>query len=280
MVVTMPDMPAHRGRKLTAPAVKLQAREYGIPVIQPAKLSPVPKEIADLKDDVFVVAAYGNMLPRELLKLPLKGTLNAHPSLLPRHRGPSPVQTALLEGDRETGVTLIALDDKMDHGPIVLQRRYDGSLEEIRSPELERELGTLAGSMLLELIPLWLKGKITPAEQDHGSATFTRKMAKEDGRIDWNRSAGYIARQIRALDPWPGTYTLFQGKNLKILKAREIKEQSYGKPGGAVALPQGFGIQTGDGILEILELQLEGRKPASAKDFLLGHRDIIGTVFE
>lgn len=281
-VVTMPDKPADRGQKLTSPPVKLAAQRFGIPVLQPQNLQTVPPEIAKAQPDLFVVAAYGKFLPLKLLQLPSRGTLNIHPSLLPRHRGPSPIQTAILEGDEKTGVTIILLDEEMDHGPIVAQQVYTGDLMSITTPVLKRELGLLAGEMLVRVIPQWVAGNIQAVSQDHSKATRTKMFMKEDGKIDWRKPAQYIERQIRAFTPWPGTFALFAGKNLKVLKAltlpTKLSETKFSPGTVFLTADKKLAIQCREDALIVEELQLEGGKPMSSKEFLLGHKDIVGST--
>lgn len=283
-VVTMPDKPADRGLELAPPPVKLVAQRFGIPILQPQNLQTVPAEIAKAQPDLFVVAAYGKFLPLKLLQLPSRGTLNMHPSLLPRYRGPSPIQTAILEGDEKTGVTIILLDEEMDHGPIAAQQVYAGDLTNITTPVLKRELGLLAGEMLIRVIPQWVAGKLQAVPQDHSKATRTKMFSKEDGKIDWERSAQYIERQIRAFTPWPGTCTLFASKSLKILKASvlsaKLSEAKFSPGTVFLTADKKLAIQCGEDALVVEELQLEGKKPMSSKEFLLGHKGIVGSTLD
>ncbi|TSC55670.1 MAG: methionyl-tRNA formyltransferase [Parcubacteria group bacterium Greene0714_21] len=249
LVVTGPDKPAGRKQELTPSPVKKVAQEHNLSLTQPER----PAELlsrSELKEAEFIVlAAYGNILPKELVGLPPKGALNVHPSLLPLYRGPSPERSALLNGDEKTGVTVIVMDEKVDHGPILAQEEFVIP-EDMRHEELHAKLGEIGGELLVKTLPLWLEGKIEPKEQDHTKATYTKKLTREDGRIDWKKPAEYIERQVRALNPWPGTFTTFEGKRLKILKAH---------------------IEQGTLIID--ELQLEGKKPTTYREFLLGHKD-------
>jgi methionyl-tRNA formyltransferase len=220
--------------------VRDKLREAGYELV-----SPESKEI-----DLIVVGFYGKILSKEMLEKPKYGALNVHPSLLPKYRGPSPVQTTILNGDAKTGVTIIKMDEEVDHGPILASTKFEIRNSKLTTPELEKILWTLGGDLLLEIIPKWLKGEIKPQEQDHKKATYTKKLTREDGRIDWAKPVEYIERQIRAFTPWPGAFTMWKGKRVKILKAHLEKER-----------------------LVIDELQLEGKKPTSLRDFLLGHKD-------
>ena len=210
--------------------------------------------------DLIVVACYGKILPKEMLKIPRYGALNVHPSLLPKYRGAAPVPAAILNGEEETGVTIILMDEEVDHGPLLAQKKFQitnykfqNGLGKPTTPELLQILWELGGDLLVEVIPKWIADEIIPREQDHGKATYTKKLAREDGRIDWNRPVEYIERQIRAFTPWPGAFTFWKGKRMKILKSY-INDQ---------------------GRLVIDELQIEGKKPTTLREFLLGHKDFI-----
>lgn len=293
LVVTGPDKPAGRKQKLTPSPVKaciLKHETWNLKLLQPEELdSRFTLYVSSFKPDLIVVAAYGKILPKDILDIPVHGALNVHPSLLPLYRGPSPERGALLNGDEKTGVTVILMDEKADHGPILAQEEF-AIPENMRHEELHAKLGEIGGELLVKTIPQWLQGKITPKEQDHSRATYTKKLTKEDGRIDWNKSAEYIERQVRAFYPWPGTFTSFKAKrqktkdkitiqNLKILKASVLL--NIEGEAGRTFLAHGdtIGVYTGIDALLIDELQLEGGKPMSSKEFLLGHRDFIGYVF-
>jgi len=297
LVVTTPDKPAGRNLKLISPPVKILAEQYSLPVAQPEKLGLAKFDLQNLakpslEPDLFVVASYGEILPREVLDIPKKGTLNVHPSLLPQYRGPSPVHTAILNGDRNTGVTIMLLDEKMDHGPILAQQEFPISNETF--PLLRDKLAELGADLLMKTIPAWVAGSIKAVVQDDSKATYTKIFAKEDGKIDWNKSAEEVERQIRAFTPWPGTFTSFkvenQKSNLKILRAsvlpQNLAKPSYPQiglakfaPGAVFLTPEGkLGIQCGEDALVIEELQLEGKKPMSSKEFLLGHKTIIDSI--
>ena len=210
-------------------------------------------DLGNKEVDLIVVASYGKILPKEMLKIPKYGALNAHPSLLPKYRGPAPVPTTILNGEKETGVTIILMDEQVDHGPILASKKFEIGDKKITTPELLKILWELGGDLLVETIPKWIRGEITPQEQDHSKATYTKKLTREDGRIDWDRPVEYIERQIRAFFPWPGVFTFWKGKRLKVLKSY-INDQ---------------------GKLVVDELQLEGKKPTTYREFLLGHKDFI-----
>jgi|SRR3989344_3866109 len=227
-------------------------REFGEIVRE--KLKTASFTLVDLKGqqvDLIVVACYGKILPKEMLEIPKYGALNVHPSLLPKYRGPAPVPATILDGEEETGVSIILMDEQVDHGPILASTKYEIRNTKPTAPELLQTLWELGGDLIVETIPKWIRGEITPQEQNHGKATYTKKLTREDGRIDWNRPVEYTERQIRAFTPWPGAFTFWQGKRLKILKSY-INDQ---------------------GKLIIDELQLEGKKPTTLQEFLLGHKD-------
>lgn len=233
-------------------------REFGEIVRE--KLKATGFQLVDLKGqqvDLIVVACYGKILPKEMLKIPKYGALNVHPSLLPKYRGPAPVPHTILNDEKETGVTIILMDEEVDHGPVLASReflisnfQFSNGLGKPTTPELLQTLWELGGDLLVKTIPKWIAGEITPQEQDHSIATYTKKFAREDGRIDWKAPVEYIERQIRAFTPWPGAFTFWKGKRIKILKAH---------------------VEQGKLIID--ELQLEGKKPTTYREFLLGHKD-------
>jgi methionyl-tRNA formyltransferase len=288
LVVATPDKPAGRNQVLTPPPVKVLAERYHLPVAQPVKLSLAKFGMSNLaklsfEADLFVVAAYGKILPKDILGIPKYGALNVHPSLLPKYRGASPVQAVLLNGEEETGVTIILMDEKVDHGPIIANSKFEIRNSKFMYPELHNTLAKIGAELLIKTIPDWIARKIKPVPQDDSKATYTKIFIKEDGRIDWSKEAGYIERQVRAFTPWPGTYTLWNSKLLKILKARviTIPEDVEHKEAGAVFLINGqFAVTTKENALLIEEVQLEGGKPVRSGDFLLGHRAIINSTLD
>ncbi len=275
-VYSQPDRPSGRGRKLVPTPTKRFAEERGIEVRQPKSLRSEGEcaALAESGPDVVVVAAYGIFLPPEALGIPPLGCLNIHPSLLPKHRGPSPVVTAILNGDGETGVTIMKLDEGMDSGPVVVQKEVPiGDME--TAPELTRRLFGLGADALVDTLPGWASGSIRAKLQDESQVTITSLVKKEDGEVDWNCSATHIARMVRAYQGWPGTFTHWSGKLLKILEA----SSSAGSVpvGHVVELGNDrVGIGTGEGLLSVGKLQLEGRRPSDARDFVRGHPDFVG----
>ncbi|HUV80902.1 MAG TPA: methionyl-tRNA formyltransferase [Patescibacteria group bacterium] len=283
LAVTAPDKPAGRKLILTPPPVKITAQKYGIPIIQPEKISSLKPEISDLKPDLIIVASFGRILPKGILELPKYGCLNLHPSLLPQYRGATPIQSAVLDGCEKTGATVILMDEKMDHGPIVAQKTLVMEKQET-AVSLFDKLAELSADLILETIPKWLGNEIKARKQDESRATFTRILTKENGRINWRRPAEEIERKIRAFNPWPGTYCLANDKIFKILKAGVLKQTENGPFGSAgktyLASNDKIAVQTGQDFLIIKKLQLAGKKETVVADFLKGHLNFIGTVLE
>jgi methionyl-tRNA formyltransferase len=229
LVVTQPDRPAGRGRDLTPPPVKVAAERLGLPVFQPASLRD-PAAIERLQaaqPEVGIVAAYGEILRKNVLAVPSLGYLNIHPSLLPLHRGPTPIHGAILAGDTETGVSIMRLDPGMDSGPLLAQAIVPLP-DTARCGPLTDELFQLGARMLVQVLPLYASGQIEPREQDHSQATVTRMLKKEDGQIDWNLPALVIERMTRAYDPWPGAFTTWRNEPMKIRAAR-VHQQAHGQ---------------------------------------------------
>ena len=274
---TPPDRRQGRGRTLAPSPVKQRAEELGIPVEQPATFrnADAVGRLADYAPDVIAVAAYGRLLPADVLDLPRFGCLNLHPSLLPRHRGPSPVAGAILAGDDDTGVTVMLLDEGMDTGPIVAQRaRAIGPEDDAET--LTAELFRDGAALLNEVIPDWVAGTVAAVPQDDRQATYTSKMERADGIADWTREAEFLCRQQRAYAPWPGLHTKWDGKEVKLLDVAPMASGSAA-PGlviGAEAEP--IAVGAGGGLLAVRRLQLEGRRPADAADFVRGYPHFIG----
>jgi methionyl-tRNA formyltransferase len=279
-VVTQPDRPAGRGRQVLSPPVKEAALARNLEILQPRTLraAGVVEQLADWQPEVIVVAAFGQILRPEVLSLPSHGCLNVHASLLPRYRGAAPIPAAILAGEQKTGVTVMLMDEGLDTGPILAQAELPiGSGD--TSATLTARLSVLGASLLIETLPAWLAGEIRPRPQDESQATWCRTLRKEDGRLDWAQSATYLDRQVRASDPWPGAYTTWHGRRLKVLRTQPWPDWSGpGQVGQAVALGEGIGVVTGQGALELVEVQLAGKKPMSAGAFLRGQRDLLGDV--
>lgn len=277
-VVTAPDKPAGRGQKITSPPAKVYADIHGISVLQPEKLKDeiFLHTLHSLNADMFVIASYGKILPAKLLDIPPKGVVNVHPSLLPRYRGPSPIQGVILAGDKTTGVTLMLTDKDMDHGPILVQQEIEISHPTYQ--QLHDILADLGGKLLVETLPKWITGGITPRDQDHTKATYTKLFTKEDGHIDWSKSAEEIDRMVRALNPWPGTWSYniaevglpHMRKRVKILAGHSTNEPSPMPPGTLIKTKSGqLAACTGRMIYIIEMLQLEGKQKISGKEFFI-----------
>jgi methionyl-tRNA formyltransferase len=280
-VVTQPDREKGRGRKVVISPVKELALQHGLPLLQPerAKEEAFQESLKMLQPDLFVVAAYGQILPKSVLSIPKFGAVNVHASLLPKYRGAAPIAWAILNGEKVTGVTTMMMDEGMDTGDILLQTEIPMSHEETCENLLNR-LASLGAPLLSETLEKMKAGEIHPIPQDHSKATYAPPLKKEDGYIDWKKEAIEIDRQIRAFNPWPGAFTKWNDQLLKIFKG-EIKEGTpLGKPGAVVWIGSDFiEVETGEGLLRIQEVQLEGRKRMALRDFLLGHPISVGTVF-
>ena len=278
-VVTQPDRPAGRGRKLTASPVKEFAERRSLEVYQPQGFADpgAVQRLADWQPEVIVVAAFGQILPPAVLELPPHSCLNIHGSLLPRYRGAAPISAAILAGDEKTGVTAMLMDEGMDTGPILAQAEMAIGPSDTTGT-LTAELAQLGAQLLIDTLPAWLEGRITPQHQDDDQATYCSLLRKEDGRLDWSRSVGYLDRQVRACDPWPGTYTCWQGRRLKVLRVYpRPKTSAPGTIGQVVELDPGIGVVTGQGALELLEVQLAGKKPMDIEVFVRGQQDFVGS---
>jgi methionyl-tRNA formyltransferase len=277
-VVTRPDKAAGRGRRVAFSPVKEVALACEIPVMQPRSLKEkeVVASLLELEPWVIVVAAYGQILPPEVLAIPPFGCLNVHASLLPKYRGASPVAGALLAGEEETGITIMLMDEGMDTGPILAQARLPIVSEDNRG-SLTEKLAYLGADLLLETLPRWLKEEIVPQPQEDDKATYTKILKKEEGLIDWSMSSVEIWRQVRAYNPWPSAYTDFEGRPLKILRAGSIKGRRKGEPGLVVATKEGASVVTGEGLLALEEVQLAGKRAMGIAEFLRGQRGFVGS---
>ena len=274
---TPPDRRQGRGQNLAPSPVKQRAQQLGILVEQPATLrnSDAVRRFAEHAPDLVVVVAYGRLLPADVLDLPRFGCLNLHPSLLPRHRGPSPVAGAILDGDDTTGVTVMLLDPGMDTGPIIAQSRHPIAPTD-NAETLTAELFEDGAHLLSQVIPGWVRGAVEAIPQDDARATYTSKMERADGLADWTRKGEVLWRQQRAYTPWPGLYTNWDGKEVKLLDVTPISD-GYADPGiVACADDEPIAVGCGDGMLAVRRLQLQGRRPAGAADFVRGYPHFIG----
>ena len=280
-VYTQPDKPAGRGHGVAVSPVKRLALERQISVVQPETLrsSEAVAKLASFEPELIVVAAFGLILPSEVLSLPKFGCINVHPSLLPRHRGPSPVANAILCGDELTGVTIMLMDTKVDAGPILAQRKVGISSMDTTG-SLSDKLAEAGAGLLLETLPKWVGCELKPQPQDESQATYSRLITSGDGEIDWHLSALELWRMVRAYNPWPGCYTWYRGRRLKIHRAIPLARETTGEVGEVVAVPEepGVGVVSGRGILGLCQVQLEGRRELPASEFVRGQRDFIGSI--
>ena len=285
-VYTQPDKPAGRGRPLVSPSLKRAAIALELPVVQPVsfKKPEVVAQLADFHPDVIVVAAFGQILPQSVLDIPRYGCINIHPSLLPRFRGVSPVAAAILAGDEFTGVSIMLMDKGLDTGPILAKEQIPISSQDTTG-SLTAKLSQIAAQLLLEVLPRWVRGELTPQPQNEAEATYCGPISKGEGEIDWHLPAVEIWRRVRAFQPWPGCYTKWRGRRLKIIEVVPLPEERTYDVGQVVTLAPAaecsgaaFGVCTGDGTLGVLKVQPEGKRAMSAAEFLRGQRQFIGTI--
>ncbi len=282
-VVTQPDRPKGRDLKLQPSAVKELAMRLSLPVLQPerARQPEFVQQLAELRPDLIVVAAYGQILPPAILALPAHGCLNVHTSLLPKYRGAAPIQWAILNGETETGVTLMKMDAGLDTGDILRQQRT-AILATDNAQTLHDRLATLGAELLIQTIPDWVAGRIVPEKQPTEGTTYARKITKEDGRLDWGQPAQVLWNRVRAFTPWPGAHTFQPTPSrpllLKIWSA-EVAATGVGRAGKILqADKHGIVIACGKDSLRVLELQREGGRRLNAREFLAGHELKIGDV--
>lgn len=280
-VVTQPDKPQGRGMSSLPSPVKKAALDRGIPVFAPLKLKDESfiKELQGLGADFFVVVAYGKILPRHVLDIPPKGCVNLHASLLPKYRGAAPINWAIVNGEKETGVSTMLMDSGMDTGPVLLEKRVAIGADDT-AEDLAKRLSTEGAALLAETIKLLSEGGIRPREQDGSNATYAPILKKEDGAIDWRNTAEGIKDLMRGLYPWPGAYTRWKGYTIKVLSGRAV-DCPAGKPPGTVVgvSKEGIRVATAKGVFEITELQPENKKRMPAGDFARGYRIAEGDEF-
>lgn len=277
-VVTAPDNPAGRGRRITTGPVKMLAEAREIDVQQPSSFRDPGAllDVASWRPDLIVVASYGQILPGSLLNVPAHGCLNLHPSLLPRLRGPSPVAGAILDGLTVTGTTLMKMVRKMDGGPILAQTETPIGEGET-SGQLSERLAHLSAELFVSRLPAWLSGSLKPLPQDDGQATYTRRITKDDGQVDWSQPADLIARRVRAFNPWPIAHARWGSRDIRLYRARAAEGEA--EPGEVIGLDgTGLLVGTGHGLLAVSELQLAGSRVLGASDVVRGHPDLVGSA--
>jgi methionyl-tRNA formyltransferase len=270
-VVTQPDKPVGRAQLVKPPPIKKAVTATQMPVLQSPRIKErqAIEEIRALTPDVIVVMAYGQILPRDVLEIPKIACLNLHASLLPRWRGAAPIQAAIAAGDRESGITVMYMDEGLDTGDILLQRTID-ILPHDTGGSLHDRLAEIAPEALLDSLELLAKESARRTPQDNAFATYAPKLKREDGKIDWSDSAEAIERKIRAFNPWPGAFMKFDGRNLKIFSAVIVALR--GTPGEILRGDKGLMVAAGEGALSLGEVQLEGKRRMTATEFLRGHR--------
>lgn len=275
LAVTQPDRPKGRGKELAKSPVKIVAEEAGIPVFQPVKLRDpeAVKTVAKAKPDMIIVAAFGQILPKEVLDLPKYGCINVHASLLPAYRGSAPIQWAILDGQKETGITIMKMDVGLDTGDILLQKRIEIAPDETGG-SLHDRLAELGAEALTEAIPGVIDGSLKPVPQGEMTTPYAKQLTKEMGRLDFTRPAEELERTVRGLYPWPGTYTELDGKLLKIQKAETVVLKEAGLTPGTITdiTKKSFTFVTAVGGLRVLELQPEGKRRMTTEEFLRGYR--------
>ncbi len=283
LVVTQPDRPAGRGQAPTPPPVKVAALELGLPVWQPETIrtEEAYARLRALEPDAIAVAAYGKILPQAILDIPRQGCVNVHASLLPRYRGAAPIQWAIYHGERETGVSIMRMEAGLDTGPVYLVRRTPIGPDE-DAPAVTERLAALGAEALVEVLGRLGAGTAAAERQDDAAATLAPMLTRDHARIDWTRSARAIHNQVRAFRPWPGAVTAAAGRPVKILRTRCVSqgyEAAARRPGEVLAVePEGIAVATGEGVLLLLEVQPESRKPMSGAEFARGARIGSGTA--
>ncbi len=277
-VVTQPDRPKGRGKKLTPPPVKLIAEAAGIPVLQPTaiKTAEYHDRLRSFKPDLFIVAAYGRILPGSLLNLPPLGTINVHGSLLPHYRGAAPIQWAVIKGDAETGITIMQMDEGMDTGDILLQESLPIE-EDDTAGVLFQKMAELGSKTLIQALDRLRKDQLPPGKQDDSLATEAPLLKKEMGHLDWTRSARELHCLIRGLDPWPLAYAFFNGKRYRLFSPQFVNKKASEEPGTLCRVDKnGLLIATGEGYLLIREIQPDGKKRMSVQACLCGTSFSVG----
>lgn len=271
-VITQPDRQAGRGRSLTPPPVKAKALELGLEVFQPTSLrSPEAfKQLESYAPDLIVVAAFGQILKAKVLELPKFGCINVHASLLPRWRGASPINAAILHGDQEAGVTIMMMEAGLDTGPILAKRAVPID-PETNAGELSDQLAEMGGDLLVDMLPDYLAGKITPTPQDNSLSTYAPMLSKQDGLLDFNETAEALARKVRGFYPWPGTFMTWKDQPLKVHKAQAVSKS--GQPGQHTVYESNPAVFAAEGLLVLEEIQPAGKRRMDGSTFLNGARD-------
>ena len=280
-VVTQPDRPRGRGQRMTDAPVKLRARHAGIPLLQPGTVNDASflAALADLRPDIGVVAAYGKILSEAVLAIPRAGMVNVHASLLPRYRGAAPVHRAIMAAEPETGVTIMRVVKALDAGPMLAAARRPIGRNET-SIEVEYGLAAIGASLLAATLDRLARGEVSETPQDESAASYAPRLTKDDGLIDWSRPADRVHDQIRGLHPWPHAYSYLQGSRLILLRSVTCEATADAPPGTILAARGNeLRVATGAGVLELTEIQAEGKRPMNVRDFVSGHRLTAGDRF-
>ena len=286
-VYTQSDKPIGRKQILTAPPVKILAQEHGLKVFQPLKIKPELENIKNLAPDLIVVIAYGKIIPQEILDIPKYGCINVHASLLPKYRGAACLNAPILNGDDKTGITIMKMEAGLDTGPIIKQAEIILNGKE-NLKDVHDKLSTLGAEILVPSLRLWVRGEIKASKQNDEEATYIKTLKKEDGKLDFNKSAEELERMIRAYNPWPGTYALLEGEALKVIEAKVKQENEINDKESLKSLKIGeiykenkrLLVKCGQNYLDILKLQLPGKKALSVQEFLNGSQNIVGKILE
>ncbi len=278
LAITQPDKPIGRKQLLFPSPIKTAAEKQGITVLQPEHISDIREKIALLKPDLIIVAAYAQLIPEEILNIPKHGCLNLHASLLPKYRGAAIIPAAILNGDKQTGLTIIKMDKGLDTGPILAQLAVQIA-EDDTADSLYDKLADASPELLISAIKKYLAGRLKPKAQNESQASYVKTLTKADGLVDWNKPAAELERFIRAMYSWPMAWTWYSGKQLKIIEAQSqpIEINSY-KPGKTFKYNAGLAVQCGRDALIIKKLQLEGKNILTSQEFLRGQKDFMGSV--
>lgn len=280
-VYTRTDKPAGRGQQVVVSPIKSFALQNNLPLEQPRTLRNGSEQthLREYKPDLIVAAAYGLLLPQAVLDSAPYGALNTHASILPRWRGASPITYAILAGDAEAGVTIMKIDQGLDTGDILTMRSIPIAPDDTTG-SLTDKLSRVGADLLIETIPDFVQGKITPVPQDPALATMTSLVAKDDGKIHWDKSAAYIARMVRAYQPWPSAFTTYRGEQFKVLRATALEQPVPEIPGTVMQIGKDIGVATGKGVLLLQQVQLAGKRAMSADEFSRGQREFVGSHLE
>ena len=275
LVITQPDKPSGRKKELQKSKVKLLAEKYNLKIEQPETLKNSKFQIPNSKFQLGIVAQYGLIIPEQIINTPKFGTLNGHTSLLPKYRGASPIQSAIINSEITTGITIMKMDKNLDTGPILLQKEIKIG-ENDTYQTLEAKMASIGLSALLEAIPLYISGQIQPIPQDNSQATACKQLSRENGKIDWNKTTQEIYNLYRGLYPWPGVWTMFGDKRIKLISLKPSDNPSTSlrasKLGAITIENDKLYIGCKNGSIEILELQPEGKKVMTAREFFNGHK--------